>query len=43
MGVETKKAICLWCKGECGVLAKVEDGRLLAVEENPDYPRKIFP
>ena len=41
--VEIKRSICLWCKGECGVFAKVKDGRLLGIEENPDYPRKVFP
>ncbi len=43
MAVEIKKSICMWCKGECGVLGKVKDGRLLEIEENPDYPRKVFP
>ena len=40
---ETKKSICMWCKGECGVLVKVKDGKLLGIEEIPDYPRKVFP
>ena len=42
-GMEVKKSICLWCKGECGVIVKVKDDKLLGIEENPDYPRKIFP
>ena len=37
MKVEIKKSICLWCKGECGVLVKVRDGRLLGVEENSNF------
>lgn len=41
--IEIKKSICMWCKGECGVLVKVKSGRLEAIEENPDYPRKVFP
>ena len=40
---ETKKSVCLWCKGECGVLVKVRNGRLIKTEENPGYPRKVFP
>lgn len=41
--VEVKKAFCIWCKAECGVLVKVQDGRLLGVEEDPDFPRKVWP
>ncbi|MDP2718648.1 MAG: molybdopterin-dependent oxidoreductase, partial [Dehalococcoidia bacterium] len=42
-GVEIKKAVCPWCKAECGVLVKVKDGHLLSVEEDPDWPRKVYP
>jgi len=40
---EIKKSVCMWCKGECGVLVKVRKGHLVDYESNPDYPRKIFP
>lgn len=40
---EIKKAICFWCKAECGVLVHVENGRLLKVEPDPDWPRKVWP
>ena len=38
-----KKTHCIWCKGECGVLVYVKDGRLVKVEEDPDFPRKVWP
>ena len=38
-----KKANCIWCKGECGVLAYVKDGRLVKLEEDPDFPKKVWP
>jgi anaerobic selenocysteine-containing dehydrogenase len=41
--VEVKRAVCLWCKGFCGVLVHVQDGRLLKAEEDPDWPRKVWP
>ena len=41
--IEIKRSFCVWCKGECGVLVHVEDGRLLNIEENPDWPRKCWP
>lgn len=41
--VEVKKSICMWCKGECGVLVHTKDGRLVKVEADPDYPNKIYP
>lgn len=40
---EVKKALCMWCKGECGVLVHVKNGRLISVEEDPSFPRKVFP
>jgi len=40
---EMKKSVCMWCKGECGVLVKVQDSHLVDFESNPDYPRKLFP
>ncbi len=43
VGTEIKKAVCIWCKGECGVLVHVKDGRLVKVEEDPDFPRKVWP
>jgi len=41
--VEVKKSICMWCKGECGVLVYVKNGRLIKIEEDPEYPIKSFP
>ncbi|MDZ4245923.1 MAG: molybdopterin-dependent oxidoreductase, partial [Dehalococcoidia bacterium] len=41
--VEIKKAICNWCKGECGVLVHVKDGRLIKATEDPDFPEKVWP
>ncbi len=41
--MEIKKSVCFWCKGECGVLVKVQDGRLLGIEKDPEFPeRDIF-
>lgn len=40
---EIKKSVCMWCKGECGILVKVRNKHLVDFESNPDYPRKIFP
>ncbi|MFC2017783.1 molybdopterin-dependent oxidoreductase [Chloroflexota bacterium] len=42
-GVEIKKSVCVWCKGECGVIVHVKDGHLVKVEEDPDWPRKCYP
>ncbi|MEM3697206.1 MAG: molybdopterin-dependent oxidoreductase [Candidatus Bathyarchaeia archaeon] len=41
--IEVKKSICTWCKGECGVLVYVENGRLLKVEPDPNYPVEVYP
>ncbi len=38
MAVEIKKTVCTFCTGNCGVLAHVEDGRVLKVEPNPEHP-----
>ncbi|MDZ4246475.1 MAG: molybdopterin-dependent oxidoreductase, partial [Dehalococcoidia bacterium] len=43
MSEEVKKAVCVWCKGECGVLVHVKDGRLIKAVEDPDWPRKVYP
>jgi anaerobic selenocysteine-containing dehydrogenase len=40
---QVKKAVCVWCKGECGVLVWVKNGHLEKVEEDPDWPRKVWP
>jgi len=42
-GEHIKKSVCVWCKGECGVLVHVKDGHLVRVEEDPDWPRKVYP
>lgn len=42
-GIQIKKGICRWCKGECGVLVYVKDGHLVDVKEDPDFPRKVWP
>jgi thiosulfate reductase/polysulfide reductase chain A len=39
----TKKAICAWCFGHCGVLVRLKNGRLKGVEEDPQWPKKIWP
>ena len=36
--VEVKPTVCFWCKAECGLLAHVKDGRLLKLEEDPEWP-----
>jgi anaerobic selenocysteine-containing dehydrogenase len=41
--VEIKKAVCHWCKGECGVLVHVKDGRMIKLEADPDWPRPTYP
>jgi len=38
-----RKSVCLWCKGECGVFVEVQDGQLLKMEKDPDFPRDVFP
>ncbi len=41
--VEIRKSVCVWCKGECGVLVHVKDGKLVKVEEDPEWGRKVWP
>ena len=38
-----KPTVCLWCKAECGLLAHVENGRLIKLEEDPDWPLDCYP
>ncbi|MEJ2246173.1 MAG: molybdopterin-dependent oxidoreductase [Acidobacteriota bacterium] len=40
---EVKPTICFWCKAECGLLAHVKDGRLLKLEEDPEWPIPCHP
>jgi anaerobic selenocysteine-containing dehydrogenase len=40
---EVKPTVCFWCKAECGLLAHVQDGRLLKLEEDPEWPIKCYP
>jgi thiosulfate reductase / polysulfide reductase chain A len=39
----TKKAVCMWCFGHCGVLVHSRNGRLVEVEEDPEWPKKVWP
>lgn len=41
--IEIKKAVCVWCKAECGVLVHVKDGKLIKAEEDPDFAAKVWP
>jgi len=38
-----KPTVCFWCKAECGLFAHVQDGQLLKLEEDPDWPIKCHP
>ena len=40
---ERKPTVCFWCKAECGLFAHVKDGRLLKLEEDPEWPIKCYP
>ena len=40
--LEVKKGLCMWCKGECGVLVYVKENRLVKVEEDPKFLEKLF-
>jgi len=40
---EIKRAMCLWCKGLCGVKVHVKDGRLVKLEDDPDLQRTVWP
>jgi len=35
---ETRKSLCAFCTNLCGVLAHVEDGRIVHLEGNPKHP-----
>ncbi|MBI4330469.1 MAG: molybdopterin-dependent oxidoreductase [Chloroflexi bacterium] len=41
--VEVKKSVCNWCKGECGVLVHVNNGRLVKATNDPDFPEQTWP
>ncbi|MBI2934170.1 MAG: hypothetical protein HYY29_01235 [Chloroflexi bacterium] len=43
MPEEVKRSVCVWCKGDCGVLVHVKDGRLVKAVEDPDWPDKVWP
>jgi anaerobic selenocysteine-containing dehydrogenase len=36
--VQVKKSCCFFCHQNCGVLAYVKDGKVLAIEGDPDHP-----
>ncbi len=37
-GIQVKKSCCYFCHQNCGVLAYVKDGKVLAIEGDPDFP-----
>lgn len=37
-GIEIKKSCCYFCHQNCGVLAYVKDGKVLAIEGDPEFP-----
>ncbi|UWG98230.1 molybdopterin-dependent oxidoreductase [Dehalobacter sp. DCM] len=37
-GIEIKKSCCYFCHQNCGVNAYVKDGKVLAIEGDPDFP-----
>ena len=37
-GIEIKKSCCYFCHQNCGVLAYVKEGKVLAIEGDPDFP-----
>jgi len=39
----TKRAVCVWCKAECGLLVDVENRHLASVRPDPDWPRSVYP
>lgn len=41
--IEIKKSVCNWCKGECGVLVYVNNGRLVKATNDPDFPEQVWP
>jgi thiosulfate reductase/polysulfide reductase chain A len=42
-GVEVKKGLCRWCTAECRVLVHVQEGRLVAVREDPEFAGHVWP
>ena len=36
-GIEVKKSCCYFCHQNCGVLAYVKDGKVIAIEGDPDF------
>ncbi len=41
--VEVKQSICFWCKGSCGLRVLMEDGRMVGLEPDPEWPGKVYP
>lgn len=37
-GIEIKKSCCYFCHQNCGVLTYVKDGKVLAIEGDPEFP-----
>lgn len=37
-GIEIKKSCCYFCHQNCGVLAYVKDGKVIAIEGDPEFP-----
>ena len=37
-GIQVKKACCYFCHQNCGILAYVKDGKVIAIEGDPDFP-----
>lgn len=37
-GIEVRKSCCYFCHQNCGVLAYVKDGKVLAIEGDPTFP-----
>ncbi len=40
---QVRPTVCFWCKAECGLLAHVREGRLLKLEEDPEWPIDCHP
>jgi thiosulfate reductase/polysulfide reductase chain A len=40
-GVEIKRSICTLCGTNCGLLVYVQDGKVVKVQGNPDYPASL--
>ena len=39
--MEVKKAICTMCGTNCGILVYVQDGKVVKIQGNPDYPGSL--